>query len=317
MSTGYLLVDGNSIGFAAQGSTKLSAGDNETQAIFGTLRTIRLIVERFQQLTPIVLWDGVSWRKKICPEYKANRDKEVKSATDKKMADLRASYKKQRPHIARALKHLAVPQMAALNMEADDIAGMLVRRYRPQNNGLVLVTADKDWLQLIGPRTVWFDPIHDRKVTLGNFREHTGVANVRQFLELKALTGDSSDNLCGVGGIGEKGAKELIETYGSVQGFLNACLDGSCDVAGLPKKFRDFQDEKLPGRGIFARNIQLMNLIDPPPVVVNQPALTKGAFDPDAFRAICEEFLFRSITRDFATWLEPFSRRLTPAPAAA
>lgn len=303
----HLLIDGNAIGFAAAGSERLSVGDQDTHAIFGMLRTMRVLLERFPTAQPLVLWDGRGWRKSIYPEYKANRDKtEPATATERKAKAMRDSYKSQRPHIKRALGMLGLPQLVADNMEADDLAAMMGDKLTGRGDRVIFVTGDKDWLQLIGSQSVWFDPIHDRRCVLSEFEQFTGYKSPRQFLEGKALQGDVSDNIGGVGGIGDKGAKALIDTYGSVAGFLNACMDGSVDVQKLPKKFRDFADETQPGRSIFARNMRLMDLRSVERPKPQQLVMDRAAPDIRAFRGLCEEFLFRSILDDFDRWIMPF-----------
>ncbi|CAO3459975.1 hypothetical protein [Azospirillum argentinense] len=322
--SGYIIIDGNSIGFAAQASTRLSVGGQETQAIFGTLRTVRAIRQSRPDLTPIVCWDGVSWRKDVYPQYKAHRDKEATSKHAVAMQAARAAFKTQRPHIAQALKHLGVAQFSALNMEADDLAAILVARYRPLGKKLLLVSGDKDWLQLIGPRTVWFDPIRDHRVSPAGFQEFTGLANVRQLVELKALVGEAGDlgPGSGVGGIGDKTAREILSRFGSVNSLCNLWIEGRIDavtgvVAGVDPaafkcsaKVRDFLDETKPGRAIFARNLRLIDLNTRERPAPYGPKLVKGRFDRAAFTDICDRFAFKSILKEFDAWVEPFDPAL-------
>jgi hypothetical protein len=73
---------------------------------------------------------------------------------------------------------------------------------------------------------------------------------------------------------------------------------------------RDFADENGPGRDIFRRNLQLIDLTTPDRPEPSAPKLHKGALDRDAFTDLCGEFGFRSILKDFDTWLAPFEERL-------
>lgn len=322
MSDGYCLIDLNSIGFAANAASKLTVAGQETQAIYGVLKTLRGILVKHPNLTPICLHDGVSWRKSVYPQYKAHRDKEAVTVHEKKAAADKAAYKRQKPHIARALKLIAVPQMIAANMEADDLAGILIKKARESKKKVVLISGDKDWLQLIGAGVSWHDPIRDNKVTPGNFAEFTQLANVRQFIELKCLIGEPGDlgPGSGVGGIGDKTGRELLNRFGSINNLLNLWIENQIDektgvVNGvddykLSKKVMAFLDENSEGRTIFARNLRLIDLNTterPDPI---QMRLHKGELDREAFTDFCGEFAFRSILSDMDGWLEPFEARL-------
>lgn len=311
MTIGYLLIDGNSIGFAAHSTTKLSVAGRATQAVYGTLKMLRPQISQNAALCPIVLWDGRSWRKNEFAEYKANRD------DNPKMKALRDSYKIQRPDISRGLKLLGVWQLMAMNYEADDLAGMLVRKANRDGKKVVMLTADKDWLQLIGERASWYDLTKDKYVDLTNFEEMTRLVEIdkkdgtekvtpgyktpRAFLEGKALEGDAGDNIPGVGGIGEKGAREIINRFGSVDEFI-----ATWGSAGkLPKKMADFVTNATGGREKYARNLRLMNLMQGAPAP-ERLTLTKGSFDEAAFKEFCYEHAFQSLLVNLPEWLEPF-----------
>lgn len=312
---GYILIDGSNVGFANTANKKLTVGDQEVQGFYGLLRWLRPVVAMYPMLKPIVLWDGISWRYESFPEYKAARNKEPVTKQEIQMAALRDSFKSQRPMMVEALKLIGVTQMRSFNLEADDLAAMLVRRWRGTGQKIMLISGDKDWIQLVGPGVGWYDPIRDLRITektieekLGFRDEKTdtwyGVPSAQAWLEIKALMGDTSDGIPGVGGIGEKGAILFLRTYGSVIKFRNAVMDKSIDVATLPKKFRDLiEDEnKLE---IFARNIRLMNLNSKVIPMPHDLRITKTEIDPDGFRAFCEKWVFKSILSQ-DNWLEPF-----------
>lgn len=301
---GYLLIDGNSISHAANNATPLKVGEQQVQAIYGVLRTMRRLLSVYADYQPIVLWDGMSWRKTIFSEYKANRDK-VETIHEKRMALQKDVLTKQKPAIEKALSLLGIAQLRANNMEADDLGAILADRYRNQGHKVVLVTGDRDWIQLVDQNVVWFDPINDRKVTEKNFEEFTGVLGARQFVELKALMGDAGDNIEGVGGIGDKGAVEFLNTYGTFANFSNMALDGSLDVTKLPKKYRALAEDEGK-RIVFSRNIDLIDLrtrIRPRPEGMN---LNKGEPSLRLFKLFCQKLMFRSILEELDNWLYVF-----------
>lgn len=295
--SGILIIDGNAIGFAAHQGTKLTAGGRETQAVFGTLRTIRNLIVEHRDHTTIVLWDGRSWRRDELETYKGNRE------DDPKKVEMRRAYKAQRPLIAKALTSLAVTQMMAANMEADDLAGILWREFRAEGRPIKLITGDGDWLQFVGRGVLWHDTRKDKTVSLGTFERETGYRNPDAFVQGKALRGDNSDNISGVGGIGEKGAQELLGTFGSVEDFVASVEAGN---RNHKKKWLDFADNVTGGRDIFQRNMRLMDLRRTDLPKPQRLTITKGTFDKAQFATLCAELAFHSILADLPKWVGPF-----------
>lgn len=330
MSRGYLLIDGSHITHAANAATALSVGGQPTQAIYGFLRTLRSMVSVYSMLTPLVLWDGASWRKLHFPEYKAQRVKEAVSKSDEAQQKAREEAKQQIPFIRRAVGHLGVRQMLAINYEADDLAGMLVARYAKTDKKIVMISGDKDWIQLLRPNCVWVDPVRDHRLTSKNLSENLGynpnkgrfdvckgvdvegfigVPTPQAWLEIKAMMGDVSDNIPGVGGIGPRGAIDLVTAYGSVGSFFNQIADKSLDPKSLPKKLRDFaeMDEK---HDIFRRNMQLMDLMTHERPEMINPKITSQPINFTGFEQLCRELAFNRIVNDMDTWLEPFTTKM-------
>jgi 5'-3' exonuclease len=307
MKTGYMLIDGNNIGYISNSLKPLSVGDQPTQAIYGFLRFLRGSIALYgARLQPIVLWDGYSWRYEAHSAYKASRDKPAVTAAEIQQSLLRNAYKKQTPMIKEAVSLLGVPQMKADNLEADDLAGLMVRKYAPSGKSILLITGDKDWLQLVQDKVFWYDPVRDSRVTAKNFKEKIGVENGQAFLDVKCLVGDTSDEISGVGGIGEKGAIEFINQYGSLVEFSNRALSGEIDVKALHKKFRALVEDESK-MITYSRNRMLMDLSgDRIPKPVNF-SIDKGSLDREGFKDFCNRYLFNSITKDLDGWLEPFT----------
>lgn len=305
MTHKYLIVDGNSIGHAAQNGAKLTLGPMQVQAIYNFMRTLAAQLRLLPQYRPIVLWDGASWRNQTFPDYKANRDK-VETKNEIMLAEQKVHYKKQVPHIKTALKLLGVPQVWAMNMEADDMAAIMTDRYVAQGASVILLTGDQDWIQLVSNRCSWRDVVNKRMVSAKTFEDYTGVQTPRQFVEVKALSGDTGDNINGVGGVGQKGAIEFIRRFGSFNNFLNqVVIEKTVDFKSLPKKFRDLVDDECKAI-TFERNINLMDLryAGRPPVFNLQ--VEKGKPDAANFRKFCDTLLFKRITDDFDNWISAF-----------
>lgn len=295
----HLLIDANSVGYACHYATKLHSGGMETQAIFGFTKTLRELRVTYPDHTPIVLWDGrAEWRFKLCPTYKSNRD------NDPKKVAIKEAYAKQVPFIKSITESLGVRQLRAMTHEADDMAGYLVPLLTKQpGSEIVLISGDQDWLQLVRPGVTWRDMRDDAKIIhSANFFDKTAYKTPLAFLEGKCLQGDSSDVISGVGGIGEKGAVDLLATFGSVSNFWKQCADGTYK----PTKKALVSLYEGEGRALYRRNVQMMQLLKvskPDPQAVD---LNKGAFNKDAFHDRCAELAFASITKNIDHFIKPF-----------
>lgn len=325
MTRGLLLIDASNVAHAANSGTPLTVGDMPTQMIYGFLRTLRPMLSTFSMLTPICLFDGRSWRKDVFKDYKISRDKEPVTKTEKTLAVQRDQFKRQLPYLKLALKTLGIRQMFAINYEADDLAGMLVNKSAPERR-IIMISGDKDWIQLVRPNVAWVDPIRNEKLTVATIPKRLGwnpakkaltitdgdrvegwigVPSARAWLEMKALMGDISDDIPGVGGVGAKGAIELITTYGSVTAFMNGVLDKSIDWLTLPKKFADLAIE-AEKKDNFQRNMLLMDLnssMRPPAINMKMDV---ASINLGGFKTICNRFFFKSILDQFERWCEPF-----------
>jgi 5'-3' exonuclease len=293
------LIDGNAVGYAAQQATRLSAGGLDTQAAYGMIKTLRELRRESPKHVPMCLWDGrAEWRFKLHPEYKSNR-----RDTPDKVA-MKESYAKQKPYINRLLQHLGVRQVLAVDREADDLAGYFVGKLsQDPANEIELVTGDQDWLQLVRRNVSWKDPRSDAKfVDAKNFYDKTGCKSPFAFLETKILTGDTSDCISGVGGIGEKGAPEFIAEFGSVRNFWRMCDSGEFK----PRLKKHINLASKEGRALYKRNFQLMQLLAVAPPPKEQTQINAGKFDKDAFAAVCEELAFGSILRNLDEFVKPF-----------
>jgi DNA polymerase I len=157
---------------------------------------------------------GPTLREQEFAEYKANR------------AEMPADLGEQIAYIRRLLEAMRIPILEFRGFEADDVIGTIARRAGQAGFEVVIVSSDKDMLQLVTDRVsmlnpakddTWYDPA---KVV-----EFMGV-EPSQVADLLALKGDSVDNIPGAPGIGDKGAKDLIEKFGSVE----AALDRAAEV---------------------------------------------------------------------------------------
>jgi len=195
-----------------------SRGEN-TSAAWGIVNFLQRLVQNHQ---PDYLgWvhdSGLSFRHEKFPDYKATREKlteELQSDFDRGMERIRA-----------VLDAYRIPIITLKGYEADDVIGTLAVQGAAQGLNVVVVSGDKDFQQLVRPNVWLLNPgrggpasVEEQWVSVENGSERLGVAPalVTDFL---ALVGDSSDNVPGVKGIGEKTAQELVNSYGSLENIL-------------------------------------------------------------------------------------------------
>jgi DNA polymerase I len=157
---------------------------------------------------------GPTLREQEFAEYKANR------------AEAPPDLGEQIVYIRRLLEALRIPILEFRGFEADDVIGTISRRAEQAGFDVVIVSSDKDMLQLVNDRVCMLNPAKDDTwYDPAKVQEFMGVKPT-QVADLLALKGDSIDNIPGAPGIGEKGAKDLIEQFGSVE----AALDRASEV---------------------------------------------------------------------------------------
>lgn len=226
------LVDASSYVFRAYYAIQrpLQAPDGTpTHATFGFLQMVQALIDAHGLSHCVLVWDrgGKGIRHEIFPAYKANRsappeDLSIQIENARKATDL-----------------LGLPQLDAEGYEADDILATLVRKY--PTSPFVIVTADKDLLQLVGPNVWCYDTMKQKWSNAPEAEEKFGVPP-EKIVEVQALSGDSVDNVPGVPGVGPKTASDLIRTFGTVEEVLKVAQERV--AAGADGAFKD----KLKGK---------------------------------------------------------------------
>ncbi len=185
-----------------------------TSAIFGFLITLDEILRNQDPTHIAVVFDSTkpTFRKEIFREYKANREETPE--------EIKASV----PYIKKILEAFHIPIIQKDGYEADDVIGSLSRKAVEQGYETYMMTPDKDFAQLVNDRIFVYKPkragneaeVWDTEWVKKKFH----VERPEQVIDILALWGDSSDNIPGAPGIGEKTAKKLIEEFGSVEELL-------------------------------------------------------------------------------------------------
>jgi DNA polymerase I len=179
-----------------------------TEAVLIFHNMVRKLRSAYQpEYIAAIFESGKTFREEEYAAYKANR------------TEMPPDLGEQIPYIRRLLEAMRIPVLQYAGFEADDVIGAMAKR-ASQNFDVVIVSSDKDMLQLVDERVHMFNPVkedvwYDPAVT----EEFMGV-KPHQVADLLALKGDSIDNIPGAPGIGDKGARALIQRFGSVEGAL-------------------------------------------------------------------------------------------------
>jgi len=277
-----LLLDGHSLAYRAFYALPpdLSTRDGTvTNAVFGfTSMLVKVLADEAPDEIAVVFDpQGPTLRDAMDPAYKAGR---------RETPEL---FSAQLPLIREVLDAVCIPVVVVDGVEADDVIATLATRAAARATDVVVVTGDRDSYQLVqDPHiTVLYNKrgVSDyARYDEAGIVERTGVTPV-QYPEYAALRGDSSDNLPGVPGIGEKTAAKLVTTYGTVEAILE-------HVDELPPKQRQNLTE-MAERVLLNRNMSVLHRdIDLGPVADD---LRQGTFDRDAVRTLFDRLEFRTL----------------------
>jgi len=230
------LVDGSSYIYRAYFAIRhLSAPDGTpTNAIYGFIQMLLKLLREHEPKHVAVVFDAgrVTFRTEIYPEYKANRA----SMPD----ELRAQIKPIR-EVVRAFN---IPVLEMEGYEADDIIAALAGRFSDSGGRVVVVTGDKDMMQIVSDRVTLLDTMKGTTTGVKEVIERFGV-RPELVPDILGLAGDSSDNIPGVPGIGEKTACRLIAGFGS----LDRLIEKADEVKGKAgEKLREFTRQALLSR---------------------------------------------------------------------
>ena len=181
-----------------------------TNAIFGFSRMLLKLLTDKKPSQMAVVFDakGPTFRHALYEEYKATRPPAPE--------DLVAQF----PYIRAVVQGLGLAMIEKEGYEADDIIGTLARLGEEQGYKIIVVTGDKDFKQIISPSVTLWDTMKDRLTTYDSFTEEYGL-KPEQMIDVMGLSGDSSDNIPGVPGVGEKTAIDLIKQFGSLEKVLD------------------------------------------------------------------------------------------------
>ncbi len=241
-----------------------------TNAVYGFAHMIHKLLRELDPDAVVAVFDapGKGFRHELYPEYKATRDAQPEDLA------------RQFPVVRELIEAFGIPIVEEKGFEADDLIASFVERLG--DDEVTIVSTDRDLMQLVGDRVCLLDTMKDRRFGPGEVAERFGVGPDK-LLDLRALVGDSSDNIPGVKGIGEKGAAKLIEEWGD----LDTLLAHASEVKA--KRAR----EALEAQGDQARlSRELATLRCDAPLGLEPEALGAPAPDAEGLRELYRRYEF-------------------------
>lgn len=257
-----------------------------TGPIYMFLKSVKSLQEKFKPTSTWVTWDkkliypSTNFRKELAPEtYKQNRND-----------DKSRLIHEQHDELAKWLTILGIKQIYPGVLEADDIISWLTREKLTTS---IIVSVDKDLLQLVDSNVHYYNPIKKKLITPDNFVDEVGV-EINEYNNYKALLGDKSDNVEGIQGYGvQKSAKLCKEGYDSIVQKLSE------------------EDKKKFDKNLLLTNLYSSYLKEEGEVELYQDQYEKQEFvkaDMKKFEEMCQEAEFYSIVKEMDKWKEVFSR---------
>ncbi len=306
------LIDGTALAYRAHFAFSTSprgglttADGRPTSAVYGVLTTLISLFEAEQPDAVVIAFDGARQdlqRTKVFAEYKSTRDK----MPDELVGQLSL--------IERAVTAYGLPIVRSTEHEADDVIGTLAVAGREAGMAVFIVTSDKDFMQIVGPR-----------IRLWNLRASTRAPDVigpaeveakfgvkpEQMVDLLALMGDSSDNIPGVPKVGAKTAAQLLVDYGDLDTVLERAEEVSRPA--LRASLLQHREQALLSRDLVRLRTDLQLGIRPEEL---QPPSPDRATLEDLFRELEFESLLKSLPTQSDTAQLPTDYSVVTTPAA-
>ncbi|HFA59113.1 MAG TPA: DNA polymerase I, partial [Rhodospirillales bacterium] len=244
-------------------------------AVFGFCNMLLKLMQEHPGDDIVVVFDTgkPSFRNEVYTEYKANRE-----APPREM-------EVQFPLVREAARAFGLPVLEVEGFEADDVIATLARRAREEGREVVIVSSDKDLMQLVGPGISMWDPMKNRMIGPEEVEERFGVPPER-VRDVLALAGDASDNVPGVPGIGIKTAARLIREFGSLEALL-----ANLDRIRQPKRRQTLMENAERARLSY----RLVGLEDDVPLPFDLADFRRREPDPAKLLAFFRENGFKSL----------------------
>lgn len=273
------LIDGSSYIYRAFFAIRhlSSPTGHPTNAIYGFIQMLLKLLKDYNPQHVAVVFDAgrTTFRTEMYPEYKANR------------AAMPDELRVQMEPIREVVRAFNIPTLELQGYEADDIIGALAGRFAGHGGKVVVVTGDKDLMQIVTDHVTLLDTMKGKESGIADVIERFGVPP-ELVIDILGLAGDSSDNIPGVPGIGEKTATKLILEFGSLDNLL-ARAD---EIKGkVGEKLREFREQALLSRRLATIELNV-------PLEVDLDTLTAREPDQQTLNAFFKKYGFTSLIKE-------------------
>ena len=293
MGKRIVIIDGNSLinrAYYAMQRPMITSDGTYTQGVYGFINMLTRIIKDYEPDYMAVAWDlkAPTFRHKEYKEYKAGRQK------------MPMELAMQLPIMKEILEAMNIPNLELEGFEADDIIGTIAKKGESEGLEPLIITGDKDALQLVTDITKVlitrkgiseFD-LYDR----AKMEEVYGLTPA-QFIDLKGLMGDQSDNIPGIPGVGEKTGIKLLKEFGSVEELISRASE--IDAPKLREKVEDNAQLALMSK-------RLATIITDVPIEVEISNLKTKETDRDKLIDIYSRLEFNSFLKKLTGGTEPF-----------
>ncbi len=275
-----------------------------TQAVFGFIRMILKLLKDVRPSHIAIVFDSPkkTFRDDLFADYKANR------------AEAPNDLVVQIPYIHRVVEAFRIKSLMLDGFEADDVIGTLAKRAAHEHFIVTIITADKDFMQLVGPHVTLWDTMRDRRIGVREVKERFGVEPAA-LVDIQALTGDTIDNVKGVPGVGEKTAAALVQKFGGVKEiYENLDRVGESGIRGA-KKIAALLGEHRAAVDLARRLVRIDTEV---PLSVEPDEFAWRGVDERAAAELMRELEFHSILREISpsqVELPGLESKSKPAPA--
>jgi len=250
-----------------------------TEAVFIFHNMLRKLMTAFKPdyIAAIFESSEPGFRSEQFAEYKANR------------SEMPPDLGEQIPYIRRLIETMHIPILQFPSYEADDVIGAIAWREPAKPLEVVIVSSDKDMLQLVNKRVFMLNPMKDDEwYDEAKVEDFMGV-KPSQVADLLALKGDSIDNIPGAPGIGDKGARDIVAKFGSVEAALNRATE-------VDRKM--YRESLQNNRAQIELSKKLATIQTNIPLEWNLAALRAQAPDNSGLKSLYKELEFYSLLKD-------------------
>ena len=271
------LIDGSSYIFRAFFGVRQQLSTSNgfpTNALYGFINMLQKVIREEKPDYLVVAFDSPdkTFRHKIYPNYKANRDAPPEELS------------RQFPYFEPLVKAYGLSSIRRPGFEADDIIGTLAKKGQQKGLDIVIVSGDKDMMQLISPHIYMLDTMKNKKFMDKEVAEKFGV-QADKVVEVMGLMGDSSDHIPGVKGVGPKTAAELIRKFGSIESLYKRIDE--VEKKNLKEKLERDKENAFMSRELVSIDTEM-------DLEFNSDLMILGKIDSVKLKKMFEEFEFVS-----------------------